>query len=57
VQENLEGLRSFVEKVDEKLSGAVDKLGGGIDDLGEFAQSMEQITLRLNRASLPSAAE
>jgi len=57
VQENLEGLRSFVEKVDEKLSGAVDKLGGGIDDLGEFAQSMEQITLRLNGARHPTAAE
>ena len=53
VQENLEGLRSFVEKVDEKLSGAVDKLGGGIEDLGEFAQSMEQITLRLSRPSHP----
>lgn len=53
VQENLEGLSSFVEKVDEKLSGAVDKLGGGIDDLGEFAQSMEQITLRLNGTNHP----
>jgi hypothetical protein len=57
VQENLEGLRSFVEKVDEKLSGAVDKLGGGISDLGEFAQSIEQITLRLNRTNLPDAAQ
>jgi methyl-accepting chemotaxis protein len=57
VQENLEGLRSFVEKVDEKLSGAVDKLGGGIEDLGEFAQSMEQITLRLNRTNHPGGAQ
>jgi archaellum component FlaC len=48
VQENLEALRAFVEKIDEKLSGAVDKLGGGIDELGEFAQSMEQLTARLN---------
>jgi methyl-accepting chemotaxis protein len=48
VQENLEALRSFVERIDEKLSGAVDKLGGGIDELGEFAQSMEQLTARLN---------
>ena len=48
VQENLEALRSFVEKIDEKLSGAVDKLGGGIDELGEFAQSMEQLTAKLN---------
>jgi archaellum component FlaC len=44
VQENLEALRTFVEKIDEKLSGAVDKLGGGIDELGEFAQSMEQLS-------------
>ncbi len=48
VQENLEALRAFVEKIDEKLSGAVDKLGGGIDELGEFAQSMEQLTAKLN---------
>jgi chromosome segregation ATPase len=48
VQENLEALRSFVERIDEKLSGAVDKLGGGIDELGEFAQSMEQLTIKLN---------
>jgi archaellum component FlaC/uncharacterized protein YoxC len=48
VQENLEALRTFVEKIDEKLSGAVDKLGGGIDELGEFAQSMEQLTAKLN---------
>jgi methyl-accepting chemotaxis protein len=48
VQENLEALRSFVEKIDEKLSGAVDKLGGGIDELGEFAQSMEKLTAKLN---------
>jgi prophage DNA circulation protein len=48
VQANLEGLRSFVEKIDEKLAGAIDKLGGGIDDLGEFAQRMEQVTSRLN---------
>lgn len=48
VQENLEALQSFVEKIDEKLSGAVDKLGGGIDELGEFAQSMELLTAKLN---------
>jgi methyl-accepting chemotaxis protein len=48
VQENLEALRTFVEKVDEKLSGAVDRLGGGIDELGEFAQSMEHLTANLN---------
>jgi methyl-accepting chemotaxis protein len=48
VQENLESLRAFVEKIDEKLSGAVDKLGGGFDELGEFAQSMEQLTAKLN---------
>jgi chromosome segregation ATPase len=48
VQENLDALSSFVEKIDEKLSGAVDKLGGGIDELGEFAQTMEQLTVRLN---------
>jgi methyl-accepting chemotaxis protein len=51
VQENLEALRAFVEKIDEKLSGAVDKLGGGIDELGEFAQSMEQLTAKLNGGS------
>ncbi|MEH2524188.1 MULTISPECIES: anti-phage ZorAB system protein ZorA [unclassified Bradyrhizobium] len=50
VQENLEALRGFVEKVDEKLSGAVDRLGGGIDELGEFAQSMEHLTANLNSA-------
>jgi methyl-accepting chemotaxis protein len=48
VQENLEALRGFVEKIDEKLSGAVDKLGGGIDELGEFAQQMEHVTAKLN---------
>jgi methyl-accepting chemotaxis protein len=48
VQENLEALRSFVEKVDEKLAGAVDRLGGGIDELGEFARSMEHATEKLN---------
>lgn len=48
VQENLEALATFVTKIDEKLSGAVDKLGGGIDELGEFAQSMEQVTTRLS---------
>jgi hypothetical protein len=48
VQENLEALSSFVEKIDEKLSGAVDKLGGGIDELGEFAQTMEHLTAKLN---------
>lgn len=48
VQENLEALATFVTKIDERLSGAVDKLGGGIDELGEFAQSMEQITAKLN---------
>lgn len=47
VQENLEALSAFVEKIDEKLSGAVDKLGGGIDELGEFAQTMEQLTAKL----------
>jgi hypothetical protein len=51
VQENLEALRGFVERIDEKLSGAVDKLGGGIDELGEFAQQMEQVTARLNGAN------
>ncbi|WFU42745.1 anti-phage ZorAB system protein ZorA [Bradyrhizobium sp. CB82] len=50
VQENLEALRGFVEKVDEKLSGAVDRLGGGIDELGEFAQSMEHLTANLSTA-------
>jgi methyl-accepting chemotaxis protein len=48
VQENLDTLATFVTKIDEKLSGAVDKLGGGITELGEFAESMEQITTRLN---------
>jgi methyl-accepting chemotaxis protein len=48
VQENLEALRGFMEKIDVKLSGAVDKLGGGIDELTEFAQQMEQVTARLN---------
>ena len=48
VQENLESLSKFVEVVDQKLSTAVDRLGGGIDELGEFAQSMEQVTTRLN---------
>jgi methyl-accepting chemotaxis protein len=48
VQENLEALRSFVENVDEKLSSAVDKLGGGIEELSEFAQTMEQVTGKLN---------
>lgn len=48
VQENLDALTTFVTKIDEKLSGAVDKLGGGINELGEFAESMEQITTRLN---------
>lgn len=51
VQDNLEALRGFVEKIDEKLSGAVDKLGGGINELGEFAQSMEQLTAKLNGRS------
>ncbi len=54
VQENLEALRGFVEKIDEKLSGAVDKLGGGIEELGEFAQAMEQVTHRLNGAGSPT---
>jgi archaellum component FlaC len=53
VQENLEALSAFVEKIDEKLSGAVDKLGGGIDELGEFAQTMEQLTARLNGRNGP----
>jgi hypothetical protein len=53
VQANLDGLRSFVEKLDEKLAGAIDKLGGGIDDLGEFAQKMEQVTSRLNGGAHP----
>jgi septation ring formation regulator EzrA len=48
VQENLEALRGFMEKIDAKLSGAVDRLGGGIDELTEFAQQMEQVTARLN---------
>src|SRR5262249_61345463 len=51
VQDNLDGLRTFVEKIDEKLAGAIDKLGGGIDDLGEFAQRMEHVTSRLNGGS------
>src|SRR5437660_6973031 len=51
VKENLEALRGFVEKIDEKLSGAVDKLGGGIDELGEFAQQMEQVTAGLMAAT------
>jgi hypothetical protein len=46
-------LSAFVEKIDEKLSGAVDKLGGGIDELGEFAQTMEQLTARLNGGNGP----
>jgi methyl-accepting chemotaxis protein len=48
VQDNLEALRSFMEQIDAKLSGAVDRLGGGIDELTEFAQQMEQVTARLN---------
>jgi methyl-accepting chemotaxis protein len=48
VQENLDALRTFVEKVDMKLSGAVDRLGGGIDELTEFAAQMEQVTAKLN---------
>jgi septation ring formation regulator EzrA len=48
VQDNLEALRAFMEQIDAKLSGAVDKLGGGIDELTEFAQQMEQVTARLN---------
>jgi chromosome segregation ATPase len=48
VQTILDGLRSFVERIDEKLAGAIDRLGGGIDDLGEFAERMEQVTTRLN---------
>ena len=48
VQQDLEALRGFVEKIDEKLSGAVDKLGGGIIALGEFAQQMEQVTAKFN---------
>jgi methyl-accepting chemotaxis protein len=51
VQENLDALRGFVERIDERLSGAVDKLGGGIDELGEFAQTMETVTARLNGGS------
>jgi methyl-accepting chemotaxis protein len=51
VQENLEALRGFVERMDEKLSSAIDRLGGGIEDLGEFAQTMEHITSRLNGGS------
>jgi len=53
VQENLEALREFMEKVDMKLSGAVDKLGGGIDELTEFAQQMEEVTARLNGGNNP----
>jgi methyl-accepting chemotaxis protein len=48
VQDNLDALRSFMEQIDAKLSGAVDRLGGGIDELTEFAQQMEQVTARLN---------
>jgi hypothetical protein len=48
VQANLDSLRGFVEKMDEKLSGAVDRLGGGIDELVEFAATMEQVTAKLN---------
>ena len=51
VQENLDSLSKFVELVDQKLSAAVDRLGGGIDELGEFAQSMEQVTTKLNGRS------
>ena len=49
VHENLEVLGNFVQKIDEKLSGVVDRLGGGIEDLGEFAQNMERVTYHLNR--------
>jgi methyl-accepting chemotaxis protein len=48
VQTSLDALRGFIEKIDEKLAGAVDRLGGGIDDLTEFARTMEQVTAKLN---------
>jgi methyl-accepting chemotaxis protein len=48
VQANVESLGEFVQKIDEKFSSALDKLGGGIDELGEFAQSIEHATLKLN---------
>ncbi len=52
VQDNVNALENFVLGVDEKLSGAVDKLGGGLDELGEFAQSMEQLTAKLNSGGI-----
>jgi methyl-accepting chemotaxis protein len=51
VQANLDALRGFVEKIDVKLAGAVDRLGGGIDELKDFAEQMDQVTSRLNGAN------
>jgi hypothetical protein len=48
VRANLDALGVFVEKIDGKLAGAVDRLGGGIQELGEF---LEPITTRLNGGS------
>ena len=48
VHENLDVLGTFVQRIDEKLSGAVDRLGGGIEDLNEVAQSIERATHHTN---------
>ena len=48
VHENLEVLGTFAQRMDEKLSGAVDRLGGGIEDLNEFAQTMERAGYHVN---------
>jgi ABC-type transporter Mla subunit MlaD len=48
VRDNVEVLGTFVRTVDEKLSSAVDRLGGGIDELGDFAQTIEKATVRVN---------
>jgi ABC-type transporter Mla subunit MlaD len=53
VQTSLDALRGFIEKIDEKLAGAVDRLGGGIDDLTEFARTMEHVTTKLNGGNNP----
>ncbi|MET3912099.1 methyl-accepting chemotaxis protein [Bradyrhizobium sp. S3.3.6] len=46
VQDAIDLLNTFVERIDEKLSGSVDRLGGGIDELLEFAQTIEHATAR-----------
>jgi ABC-type transporter Mla subunit MlaD len=48
VHQNVDVLGTFVQRIDEKLSGVVDRLGGGIEDLGEFAQNMERVSHRFN---------